>query len=381
MRRIGFLHRLGSMRMVSVLGSVLTPIVDNRFVPYPYLMIWVVTRQCNSRCQMCSIWQQKNPPFLSVEQAEQIFARDDFSFVRSLTLTGGEPTLRSDLPELFQIALANSPNLEHVLLATSGLNTRRTVQFVDQMLETLNAAENRVYRFDVQISLDGVGEVHDTVRGIPGFFDQVQATLTKLRELQGRYPRLNLKLSCVLMPYNLPHVDALQGFAGRENLQIYFSPVVIDAAYYNNLHGVNSLSFSANGSNADAQRFFERLSQAEQSSLRFYYQDMAQMVQGEPRRRRCMMGYYGFVLEHNGNVYPCVNCEGNSFGNLLTDSFENVWFGPSANDARRALRVECCPSCTSMCYPPPSNALEMARIAWDQQIKPRLNVGNGAGRP
>jgi len=86
------------------------------------------------------------------------------------------------------------------------------------------------------------------------------------------------------------------------------------------------------------------------------------MVQGQPRRRRCMMGFYGFVLEHDGSVYPCVNCEGTSFGNLLTTSFEQLWFGGIAEQARRQLRTSCCPTCTSMCYVQPTSATEIIAL-------------------
>jgi MoaA/NifB/PqqE/SkfB family radical SAM enzyme len=141
------------------------------------------------------------------------------------------------------------------------------------------------------------------------------------------------------------------------------------------LHGVGDLAFT-NGRHADAQKFFERLGQEDETSHRFYYQDMANMVQGNPRGRRCMMGFYAFVLEHDGNVYPCVNCEKNSFGNLLTDSFQELWFGGRANDARRELRSACCPTCTSVCYPLPVNAREVAALSWRRwrrRIKSRLN--------
>ena len=363
MRPLKILNQMGSMRNISVAGSILAPVIDNRFVPYPYLMIWVVTRRCNARCQMCSIWHEKDSPFLAPEQIESAFAKNDLSFVRSLTLTGGEPTLRNDLPELFMIALRHMPNLELAALATSGLNTRRTIDYVGEMLETLHSKPNKIYRFDVQISLDGVGEVHDQVRGIDGFFDNVQKTISGLHKLQERYPKLNLKFSSVLMPQNLPHVQELQEFAKSEALPIFFSPVVMSGEYYNNLHGLIDLKFSAKEHQQMAHDFFSELGDKDQTVYRYYYQDMAEMVQGAKRRRRCMMGYLGFVMEHTGNIYPCVNCEGKTFGNLLSQSFEEIWFGAKSENVRTELRQFCCPTCTSMCFPPPANAAEVVDLA------------------
>jgi radical SAM protein with 4Fe4S-binding SPASM domain len=326
---------------------------------------------------MCLIWKEKDSPFLSLDAVERIFSQNDFSFLRSITLTGGEPTLRADLPELFAIVLKAAPAAEHVLLATSGLNTRRTIEYVTRALETMESRHPRVRRFDVQISLDGIGEVHDTVRGIPGFFGKVQDSLAGLREVQKRFPRLNLLLSCVLMPYNLPHVASLREFAQRESLTIRYSPVVISETYYNNLHGVGSLNLPG-AAVSPAREFFEQLGREDPTSVRFYYQDMAGMVQGKRRARRCMMGFFGFVLEHDGQVYPCVNCEGASFGSLLSEPFEKIWFGDGAEAARGRLRASCCPTCTSMCYTQPVNALELLEVKrrrW-RQVHSRRSGGS-----
>ena len=96
MKSFTILNNAGSLQTIQAAGSLLSPIVDNRLVPYPWIMLFVVTRRCNSRCQMCSIWQEKDSSYLSLEQINQILTSSDFSFVRSLILTGGEPTLLNE---------------------------------------------------------------------------------------------------------------------------------------------------------------------------------------------------------------------------------------------------------------------------------------------
>ena len=75
-----------------------------------------------------------------------------------------------------------------------------------------------------------------------------------------------------------------------------------------------------------------------------------------------MMGFYGFILEHDGHIYPCVNCESYSFGNVVEQAFDAVWFGAQAAEARKNLRETCCPTCPSMCYTPPAGPLELAQV-------------------
>jgi MoaA/NifB/PqqE/SkfB family radical SAM enzyme len=363
LKKLTLLNKLGTLNTISTVGSILSPIIDNRFVPYPYFLTFVVTHRCNSRCQMCNLWKEKESPILSLDEIEDIFSHNDFSFVRSITLTGGEPTMRADLPDLFRIVLSHLLNVEHLFLAVNGLTPQRTVNHVTRMLETLRKFERDVRILEVQISLDGVGEVHDAIRGVPGAFERVKDTLNELQILQKKFSLLSLRLSCVVMPYNLPHIGALETFAESQHLPISYSPIVLAGDYYNNLQDAKNLMFSRE-ERVMAMNFFKRLSQEEQTSARFYYEDMAQMLQGNSRLRRCMMGFYGCVIEHDAEVYPCVNCESQSFGNLLSDSFERIWFGERATQVRENLRVSCCPSCTSLCYPLPVNFYEVAMTSW-----------------
>jgi len=319
---------------------------------------------------MCSIWLEKDSPFLSLEQIEQILQNNDFSFIRFLTLTGGEPTLRNDLVQVFQLFIKYLPNLEEVHMATSGLNTRRTLQYLAEMMDHLEMTQNKVKRFTVQVSLDGVGEIHDKIRGISGFFDKTYQTLMGIQALRTTNRRLNLHLSSVLMPENISHVEEVREFARKHQLGIHFSPVVLASEYYNNLHGMDFLPLMSNTTQDTARQFFETLSREDPSSLRYYYRDMVGMMGGDRRKRRCMMGFYAFVLEHDGSIYPCVNCERKSFGNLLSQTFEEIWFDNESESVRGHLRSECCPTCTSMCYTLPVNTLEVAGVIWHQKIKP-----------
>jgi MoaA/NifB/PqqE/SkfB family radical SAM enzyme len=370
--RLPLFSKMGSFGLVSVVGSILTPLVNWRLLPDPFIMNFVVTRRCNARCQMCNIWREKSPPSLSLDQIRGIFTDNDFSSIRSITLTGGEPTLRSDLPQIFHILADCCPHLEHLYLATNGLNVKRTLTCVERILELIDIEARSIRRFDVQVSLDGVGEIHDQVRGIEGFFDRVVATLDGLPELQKRWPRLALRLSCVVMPQNLPHLNALQRFAAERGLYVQYSPAILSGEYYRNLRMSDQLAFGQDD-NPEAVRFFYDLARADETSLRFYYRDVARMLQGARRNRKCMMGFYAFVLEHDGEVYPCLNCESRSFGNLLQEGFNEIWFGQRATEVRRNLRRACCPTCVSMCYLAPVNAIELLETRWRKHIKPRLS--------
>lgn len=359
--RLSFLHKLGSLRTISTMGSILAPIVNPRIVPYPYILTFVVTRRCNSRCIMCNLWQDKTSPVLGLDQIEQIFSHNDFSFIRVLVLTGGEPTLRPDLPDVFRIISTYCSNLELVQLATNGLNPSLVLAQVRQMLSWMEAKLDSVYRFDVQVSLDGIGRVHDEIRGIPNAFHRVVETINQLIALKKSFPRLGIRLSTIVVPQNFPSLGKLREFASKHNLPLFFSPVVLSGRYYNNLGNREIISFPSN-QRVLVSEFFEHLAQGEESALRYYYRDIASMLLGKPRQRRCMMGYYSFVLEYNGEIYPCVNCEQQSLGSLIEKPFDDIWFGPQAALIRGRVAQECCPNCTSLCYPLAVNCFEVIEL-------------------
>lgn len=370
--KLRFLHKLGSLRAISTAGSILTPIVSPRIVPYPYILTFVVTRRCNSRCIMCNLWQDKTSPVLGLDQIEQIFSRNDFTFIRVLVLTGGEPTLRPDLPDVFRIISAYCPNLELVQLATNGLNPPRVVAQVKQILNWMEAKLDSIYRFDVQVSLDGIGQVHDRIRGIPNAFHRVVETIDRLTALKTDFPRLGIRLSAIVVPQNLLNLEDLRRFALERSLPISFSPAILSSGYYSNLDSKEVLSFSSD-QQVSASKFFEELALIEKSSLRYYYRDVKNMLLGKPRQRRCMMGFYGFALECNGEIYPCVNCEKQTFGNLLYTSFEEAWFGANAANVRQQVLEECCATCTSLCYPLPVNLQEVIGWKWHQKMSHLLS--------
>lgn len=369
--KLEFFDKLPSSQVTSTVASLLAPAVNSGRLPRPFLLTFVVTRRCNSHCRMCNIWREKDSPFLSLDQIQHIFGKDDFSFIRQVALTGGEPTLRSDLPDLFEIVRAACPNLEHVEMATSGLNTRRALDYVERMLESIERAPGRINRFTVQVSLDGIGDMHDYVRGIKGFYGIVRETLEGLGQLEKRHSILRRRLSCVVMPENLGHVESLRSFAQEQGLPIIFSPAVVSGKYYRNTHGGNELTFIAgHGRNETAVKTFQSLAKQDDSASGLYYEDISHMLEGAERGRTCMMGFYGFTLEHDGNVYPCVNFEMNSFGNLLEQNFDDVWFGPQAEAVRKDLRQTACPTCVSACYTSPQNAGEMIKLITRRVARP-----------
>jgi len=99
------------------------PLADAFRRPITYLRI-SVTDRCNLRCVYCMPeaglpWIAK-AEILTYEEIERIVAAAASVGVRSIRLTGGEPLVRRDLPELVR-KLAAIPGIEDLALSTNGL--------------------------------------------------------------------------------------------------------------------------------------------------------------------------------------------------------------------------------------------------------------------
>lgn len=128
-----------------------------------------VIEACNFRCPYCmpadktpddSVLQ--NAARLSFEQIEQTVRAFTKLGVRKLRLTGGEPLLRKNLPELVE-RLARIPELEDIALTTNG-----------SLLEKQAAALKKAGLHRLTISLDALD---------PGVFSQLSGARGRVSEV------------------------------------------------------------------------------------------------------------------------------------------------------------------------------------------------------
>lgn len=123
------------------------------------IVVWNVTRRCNLHCAHCysASLDRKYPGELSLDEGKRVI--DDLARFRvpALLLSGGEPTMRADLPEL--ISYATEIGLRTVLSTNGTFLTRRLVQRLS------DAGLNRV-----GVSLDGLEATNDKFRGKKGAF-------------------------------------------------------------------------------------------------------------------------------------------------------------------------------------------------------------------
>ena len=131
----------------------------------PLYFIYFVTQRCTSRCQHCFIRDDfRKRDELTLEEIEKVSkSMDNFLF---LFLTGGEPFLREDLPEIARIYYVNN-RVRKFQIPSNGSLGDRVIRLTQKTLNYIPQGH-----LGVTISLDAVGKVHDEIRESRGLFDR-----------------------------------------------------------------------------------------------------------------------------------------------------------------------------------------------------------------
>ncbi|MDX1417712.1 MAG: radical SAM protein, partial [Candidatus Promineifilaceae bacterium] len=182
----------------------------------PTVIQFPVNDICNSRCQMCNIWQKKLDYQISPEELAVVTANPLFSNVRSVGVNGGEPTLRKDLPELVTVLYKNLPNLRGISLITNAYQDQVVIQRIKEIGQVVHDFGGYL---DVMVSVDGVGDVHDLVRGKPGNFTRAEKVIDYI---QDSVFVDTARLGCTVIKDNVFDLHNLLEFAISKNIYIKY---------------------------------------------------------------------------------------------------------------------------------------------------------------
>ena len=346
------------------------PLVERGYRPDPAYLFLEVNRRCNHRCIMCDIWKAPTEG-MPLADMRRIFAQPFFDKIERVILAGGEPTLRRDLTEIAESFIERLPRLRAMAILTNGYTTKRTLDTANAILDRMDAQGRQQY-LAVQISLDGIGQEYNQIRGIDKAWSHTHETLLQLKALSRERPNLGLMLHVVMQPGNLHQLDTIDAFARDLAVPVLFSPAVISDTYFGNGDAGETLTFTDEQKEI-ARRFILNRDESYTDALPFYYKDVANMLTGAQRSRRCMMGYYIMYVRMDGKVFPCINSGDAMLGDLLQQTPEAIWRGAAPDAARRMVRQNFCPSCPSACDNDFTSAKELAQ-KFGTKLKSALGV-------
>ena len=310
---------------------------------------FAVTYRCDSRCRNCNIWRMTDPGRgeLTLGEIEGLFEKNMrfLSGVRSIQITGGETFLRGDLPGVTAAIRRSLPRCSF-WIPTNGLRPDLVGEMTEEILEGLDG-----WGLGVSVSLDGVGETHEAMRGVKGSYSLALATLESLSRLRGDYAALKVSVGMTVSADNSGEIARVLEIAKRYSVDFSLRPVNFSGIYYRNLPASNQLKAT---DLVDALRLVARRQVVERGLLRSlptlrYLQGILDYLRRPGVRvQACSAGEDSMFLDPYGDVYPCI-VVGDRLGNVRESTLEEIWSSATTERARKKIKEGECPGCWVEC--------------------------------
>ncbi|UCG51097.1 MAG: radical SAM protein [Candidatus Latescibacterota bacterium] len=298
-------------------------------IGYPTDTIIAVTYRCDARCDMCNIWQLKPQEYLTVDDYAKVP-----STLRDVNISGGEAFMRKDIIDIVKV-IHQKCNGPRIVVSTNGFRS-------EQIITKMEELRKWIPKIGIGVSLDGIGETHNKIRGIKKAYEKTLKTLQQLREREFG----NVRIGFTAMNDNADEMKRVydlatsMGFeftmAVAQNSDIYFSTQANDQVKV--------------GALTDALGYVikkELLSHHPKRWMRAYYESGSLLFNEEGRRLlECRAGIDFFYLAPEGLVYPCLTIP-SIMGDLKGHTFEEVWESERADQVRAEIKG--CEKCWMIC--------------------------------
>ncbi|MCX6355706.1 MAG: radical SAM protein [Candidatus Aureabacteria bacterium] len=316
---------------------------------YPEQVTFFVTSRCNFRCKMCFYVKEASAHELTLAEYERI-AKQMPNF-HWMLISGGEPFLRDELPQICRTFVENN-RVRKINLPTNAYFPERIVPMVKEILEIRPDCF-----LNLGLSLHAPGKKHDEITGVPGSFERVMQTHQALQPLRRQFK--NLGLSIVIVHCSYTESDM------KELIRFIFDEMDIDDICIALARGTprmaGSMSFSPdlyaqnclflhNLIHAHREYYFNLPFKGLFVSKDIVLRDVIfQTLRQRSFQIPCYAGRISAVIDETGNLYAC-ELRSEKIGNLRDAGyrFKTLWEGTARKELLHDIRANRC-FCTHEC--------------------------------
>lgn len=265
-----------------------------------------ITYRCNFKCKICDFWKTHH------DAAEEM-TLDNFSVIGRklnelgsliISLAGGEPLIREDLPQI--ITILNESNHFPILITNGWFVTEERAKAI------LNAGLQ-----EISVSLDYADPArHDAQRGLPGAWQRAVNALEILkRNRLGKRNRIHM--ISVLMDDNLDEIENLIKLSRKLGVTYMLS-------LYSWNRGVKSPRLP--DSHVTDHLLSLKKKYPEFISLTSYIEQFDNAI-ANGGIGNCQTGRLLMNIDNRGAVARCTETLDQPVGNILTDSVKSITDG------------------------------------------------------
>jgi MoaA/NifB/PqqE/SkfB family radical SAM enzyme len=302
----------------------------------PTVLIYNCTFVCDARCTMCNNWKRGDRKSdMSLEQLDGVMQHGFWSATENLNISGGEPTTRNDLPEMVEMFHKRLPRLRKVGINTTGLTPQRAIPMLTRIVDYCS---DHGVPFSARVSLDGIGDIHNTVRAVKNGFDKAVKTIDAMQELAAKRPLFNFGIAATIFATNL-----------EDAKNIVFNMLRFTDNMLGNRSLEDDIGFKAKEEEFMRQFFLERVQEESvlsgQAFMYLHYADM--IANGYKRTMPCPFRTQGLLLNPDGTLFYCENSK--PLGNVLDEGAEALYYKAEHLAERATFEKTICANCLSPC--------------------------------
>ena len=278
----------------------------------------IVTYRCNARCTMCNRYKAPSKPEEEIS-LETIKKLPPMYFTN---ITGGEPFIRQDLPDIVRELYKKS---DRIVISTNGFFTDRIIKLCEEFPN-----------IGIRISIEGLEQTNNEIRGLPDGFNRGYTTLKKLVEM--KHPDVGFGMT--VQDKNAP--DLVPLYKKSEELGMEFAT----ASLHNSFYFVEAKNIIHDRLMV-AQNFEDLINELLNSNspkkwFRAYFNHgLINYIFGQKRLLPCDMSFDTFFIDPYGDVMPCNGTKDKEvMGNLNNQTWDELWNSTQADEVRK--KVRCC---------------------------------------
>jgi len=272
----------------------------------PYRMDLALTYRCNNDCAHCYNARARNYPELDTAQWKLVLDKLWELGVPHIVFTGGEATLRDDLPELIAHAESNGQ--------ITGLNTNgRRLSDKNYVQKLVDAGLDHV-----QITVESSDEeIHDQMVRTKGAHKQ---TIRGLENVLAS--PLYVMTNTTMLQTNVHKIPATLDFLA----ELGVPTIGLNAL----IHAGNGLTVGTGLEERELQPLLDiAVQKTSAHGQRLIWYTPTQYCQFDPIQQNlgvkgCSAALYSMCIESNGDVLPCQSYY-HPLGNLLVDAWDTIW--------------------------------------------------------
>jgi len=308
---------------------------------------------------MCDIWKKKTSEEISPEEVNRIFKQ--IPSLRIVRLSGGEPFLRNDFPDVMH-AVDSNRNISVIHITTNGMLT-----------ENIFKALDKVYHADIhlKISLNACGKRHDEVMGVDGAYKQTMATIEAMVDLRRKrkfFVGINQTITNMESYYDSHNIRKL-----CREYEVAYLPILAyrGASLYGSKRSGTEFELFGDFTHVQIRKILEDFMReagrikniTERCMKRYYLKGLYQrLVKGSCKPSpKCVALRKHVRISPDGSMPVCLYNDA-IVGSVACDNFKAVWEGEKAVFLRKW--VDGCKGCWAQCETIP-NAIFSGSIMFD----------------